>query len=766
MRTLLPRLILFLLSFLSLLSVSAQSYCLEGTVTNKAGAAIEFASVAVEGTSLGSLTDTAGRYQICFYENPKKTSFTLNVSLLGFVTKKVDFTLAEAVQKIDVQLEESGLALAEVVVSGTLKTTDKLDSPVPVEVYTDAFFRANPTPSIFESLQNVNGVRPQLNCNVCNTGDIHINGLEGPYTMVLIDGMPIVSGLATVYGLTGIPQSLIERIEVVKGPAATLYGSEAVGGLINIITKNPTAAPQLAVDIMGTGWGEYNVDLGHRFSLGERATSLLGINYFNFQNTIDRNGDNFTDLTLQDRISIFNKWNFKRKNGRVFTLAGRYVYEDRWGGEMDWNSSFRGGDEIYGESIYTSRWEAFGVYQLPLAVPINFQFSANGHQQNSVYGDVTYLADQYVGFGQLTYNKTAGKHDFLLGSALRYTYYDDNTPATASPENGIDNQPAETYLPGLFVQDQITFSPQHKVLLGLRYDYNSVHGSILSPRLNYQWTAPNRLSTLRLSAGNGYRVANVFTEDHAALTGARDVIFAAALAPERSWNANINFVKKFFSANDTYFGIDASLFYTRFQNQIIPDYDTNPNQIIYDNLDGFSVSRGASLNLNVFLPSGLRFTGGVTALDVFFEDAGVRETPILTESFSGVWSVSYTFKKADLSVDYTGNIFGPMRLPVLSNLDSRAADSPWFSVQNIQLSKRFNDRFEVYGGVKNLLNFTPPANSIARPFDPFDREVTFGEDGQAIATPNNPEALTFDANYVYASNQRRRGFLGLRMTLR
>ena len=110
---------------------------------------------------------------------------------------------------------------------------------VPILPKIAAFFRKNPTPSIFDALQNINGVRPQLNCNICNTGDIHINGLEGPYTMVLIDGMPIVSSLGTVYGLSGIPNSLVERVEIVKGPASSLYGSEAVGGLINIITKNP-----------------------------------------------------------------------------------------------------------------------------------------------------------------------------------------------------------------------------------------------------------------------------------------------------------------------------------------------------------------------------------------------------------------------------------------------------------------------------------------------------------------------------------------------
>ena len=106
-----------------------------------------------------------------------------------------------------------------------------------------------------------------MNCGVCNTGDIHINGLEGPYTLVMIDGMPIVSSLSTVYGLSGIPNSLVERIEIVKGPASSLYGSEAVGGLINIITKNPTSAPTFSADYFTTSYFESNLDLGTKFNV-------------------------------------------------------------------------------------------------------------------------------------------------------------------------------------------------------------------------------------------------------------------------------------------------------------------------------------------------------------------------------------------------------------------------------------------------------------------------------------------------------------------
>src|SRR5690606_39153938 len=184
--------------------------------------------------------------------------------------------------KISLSPQES--RMDEVVVTGTMKEVSRLESPVPVEVFSPAFFKMNPTPTMYDALQNVNGVRPQLNCNVCNTGDIHINGLEGPYTMVLIDGMPIVSGLSSVYGLSGIPNAMIQRIEIVKGPASSLYGSEAVGGLINVITKDPISAPVFSADIMSTSWLEHNIDLGFKFNVGPKISVLNGINYFNYSN--------------------------------------------------------------------------------------------------------------------------------------------------------------------------------------------------------------------------------------------------------------------------------------------------------------------------------------------------------------------------------------------------------------------------------------------------------------------------------------------------
>ncbi len=659
--------------------------------------------------------------------------------------------------------------LNEIVVTGTMKVVKRVESPVPVELYSPAFFKKNPTFNIFEGLQNINGVRPQINCNVCNTGDIRINGLPGPYTMVLIDGMPIVSSLSTVYGLSGIPNSLVERIEIVKGPASSLYGSEAIGGLINIITKNPQNSAQVSADLMTTSWGELNMDLGFTIKAGSKADVLTGINHFNYGNPKDINQDGFTDMTLLKRISVFQKCNFNRKEYRVFSLAARYYNENRWGGEVNWNEKFRGGDSIYGESIYTNRWELLGNYQLPTNEKIFLSFSYNHHDQDSRYGNTTYLGKQRIAFSQLIWDKTKGKHDWLIGAALRYTFYADNTPATGAIDpTQIGITPQKIWLPGIFAQDEIKLNDRHKLLLGIRYDYNSAHGNIFTPRIAYKYTI-NQKNILRFNIGTGFRVVNLFTEDHAALTGARQVVINNELRPERSINANINYIYKTFGLNGAAFNLEASAFYTHFNNRIVGNFDINPNQIIYNNLDGYAVSKGVSVNTDFTLPKGWKFLLGATYLDVSLNENGQKTQQILTERFTGTWAISYKIKTLHLDIDYTGNCYGPMRLPLLGPLDPRKEYSPWWSIQNIQLSFHRWHSVEIYSGVKNILNYLPTKNNpfiIARTNDPFDKQVQYGANGQVLSTPNNPYALTFDPNYVYAPNQGVRFFIGVRITVK
>lgn len=728
---------------------------IEGTITAN-GRPLSKARVVLMNLKKSSLSDSEGKY---LFEKIPFGSYELKVSYPDLLSQTKQITVNDTT-KIVLNFDlKNDAALDEVVVSGTLKSVRRLESPIPVEVYKPTFFKKNPTANIFDALQTCNGVRPQLNCNICNTGDIHINGLEGPYTLVLIDGMPIVSGLSTVYGLSGIPNSLIERVEIVKGPASSLYGSEAVGGLINIITKNPKGAPALSADVFVTGWGEINTDLGFKANIKEKASVLTGVNYFKYGNPIDNNHDNFTDLTLQDRISVFQKWNFNRKNDKVFSMAGRYFYEDRWGGEMQWEKKHRGGDEVYGESIYTKRWELLGAYELPVSEKMLFTFSYTDHDQNSVYGKIPFLAKQRIGFGQLTWDKKINRHDLLAGTAVRYQFYNDNTPATLTEDI--------SWIPSLFLQDEIHLAEKHNLLLGARYDYNNRHGNIFTPRLAYKWKIDYK-NIFRFNAGTGFRVVNLFTEEHAALTGSREVLVLEDLQPERSYNVNLNYMKKMYAENGNFVGLEGSAWYTYFQNSIVPDYDTNPNQIIYKNLDGHAVTKGVSLNADVVFRNGLKMIMGATYMDVSKTENNVTTRQILTEKFSGTWTISYRIPKLYLDIDYTGNVYGPMRLPLLGDLDPRKEYSPVWSIQNIQLTFSKIKGLEIYGGVKNLLNWTPNKGNpfiIARANDPFDKNVQYDSNGNVLATPDNPYALTFDPTYVYGPNQGIRGFLGMRYTI-
>ena len=731
--------------------VSAQTpkQTLSGQVVSE-GEAVGFALVGLKGTTHGVTADAKGNFTL---KDVSTGTYELVVSAIGYQNYKKTVGVGAAKVWLQVELKKSSQQLQEVVVSGTMKETYTMQSPIHVEVYTPKLFQKNPTPSIFEAMQMVNGVQPQLNCSVCNTGDIHINGMEGPYTMVTIDGMPIVSSLGSVYGLSGIPNSMIQRVEVVKGPASTLYGSEAVGGLINIITKNPVNAPLVATDIMATSHGELNADVAVKNDYG-KAQSLLGINAFHFQNRRDVNHDNFTDITLQQRISVFNKWHFNRKENRLATLAARYLYENRWGGEMNWQPQFRAGDSIYGESIYTKRVEVIGAYELPVKEKITLQFSYNNHRQNSAYGAMPYLANQHIAFAQLLWNKTLNRHDFLVGLPFRFDFYDDNTIGTQQ-KNG-SNKPQQLYLPGIFVQDEITITEKLTTLPGLRFDYNSAHGGIFSPRLGFKF-APNNHNTFRLNAGNGYRVVNLFTEDHAALTGSREVVIKDDLKPERSWNASLNY-QKFIDLDKGFLNLDGSLFYTYFSNKILGDFLTNPDQIIYQNLQGHSISRGLTLNADWQFTFPLKLNAGATFMEVYTmqnsENGTEEKQPQLhAPNVSATYALTYTFSNIGLIVDYTGRLYGPMHLPVLEN-DFRPARSPWFSQDNVQLTKKLKYGFEVYGGVKNLYNFLPK-DPLMRPFDPFDKRIN----------ENNPEGYTFDTTYNYAPMQGRRMFLGLRWAL-
>ncbi len=724
--------------------LSAGQCELRGRLQGPAGP-VPFASIALVGQPGGTVADAQGRFVLK----------DVACGAVGISVSAVGYKLLLAAPRTDaadlvLRLEPAVTELDEVVVTGTMNEMSRSASPVPIEVITPKLFRRNPSPALFDAVGMVNGVRPQINCSVCSTGDIHINGMEGPYTMVLIDGMPIVSGLSTVYGLSGIPTALIERLEVVKGPGSSLYGSEAMGGIINVITKDPVLAPRIALDAMTTGWQEHSLDAGARIVKG-RIAGLFGMNGYWYDAPRDDNHDGFTDMTIQKRASLFSKWNVRRPDRRAASLAGRYVQEDRWGGQMGWSPDFAGSDSIYGETIATRRWELIGQYQMPMTERVTAQLSWNRHEQRSWYGTTPFNADQQVLFAQLLWShRFAMRHQVLVGAAYRHAVYTDDTPVALTTENGSATH--RRPLPGLFAQDEWSVTETHTVLGGYRIDSDRDHGLVHSPRLAWKY-APNGRLAIRSSFGTGYRVVNLFTEEHAALTGARSVVVAEDLLPERSWNATLNAVRRW-PGERRALTLDASAFLTRFSNRILPDYDSDPDRIVYRNLQGHGIVRGLSANLEARIGERWRGMAAATWLKAFITEQGRSTEQMLTPGWSGTFAVGYEQKKVG-AIDLTGQWYGPMRLPVQPN-DFRAERSPWHALLNVQYRRSLLDRLEFYCGVKNLLGFVP-RDPIMRPFDPFDR--------QAADPASNPNGYTFDTTYMYAPMQGRRWFFGLRFTL-
>jgi outer membrane receptor for ferrienterochelin and colicins len=719
-------------------NIYAQSlFQVSGVIIDAEGDAIPFANILVEETGKGTSADGEGIFHLAI---AKQDTYNVIVSAVGYRRAKQVIAIQSDVEDLVIKMEPSSLQLDQVVVTGTMKETYLKDSPVKVEVISAAFLKTNPTNNVIEAIQTVNGVQEQINCGVCGTNDIHINGLEGPYTLVLIDGMPIMSALASVYGFNGIPTALVDRIEIVKGPSSTLYGTSAVGGVINVITKRPEKMPLMSYNSFYTSHREWNTDLAFSPNIGGKVFTTVSANYYRNQYRMDFNDDNFTDVPLNNRLSLFNKWSIRRANHKPADLAVRYYREERFGGVLEWQQNDTGSDQVYGEFIDTERIEVIGSYGLPIsAADLRVDYSVNFHDQDSYYGDTRYKANQSVWFANLIWDNALGKHNVLTGLTLRRDHYQDNSLANTS-----DTQ----FIPGVFIQDEWKVGLHTTLLSGVRFDQHRAHGLIVSPRINLKQDL-SKTTALRLNLGTGFRRVNLFTEDHAALTGARTVEIVTDLLPERSLNANlnINHIMSFSASTAT---LDFDAFYTYFDNKIIPNYDVDPNLIVYDNLKGHGITRGFAFNYQQQFTFPLTMSLGGTFQDVFQIttdefNKSVKEAQVFAPKFSGTFVIGYQIRPIKLSIDYTGKVMGTQHLPTFAAPNERPSQSPWYVIQNVQLTKTLKHGLEIYGGVKNLGNWTQESPLIA---------------------PDRPYSNEFDTSYAWGPLQKRRIYLGIRYAIK
>ena len=743
--------------------INAQLTNVNGVVKSESGT-LGYASVSLLNSENGVISDVNGYFEI---EIDLSKDNTLLISYIGHVSKKISLTNKNLnFNNLIVYLEEDINGLNEIVVTGTLKDEYVTESPVKVNVITAKkinSFLPSAGSNITKIVQLINGAQEVIACGVCYTNSISINGLEGPYTSVLMDGIPMYGNLASVYGLNGIPNMIIDRLEIVKGPSSTLYGSEAVAGVINIITKNPDDQPFISLDVQVTSHLESYLNMAVTNQIG-KTTGYFGVNWDRKNDYDDYNNDGFGDDINIERISLFNKWNISRKSKKQFIISSRYYFEDRRNGVQEFlrNGNYknlRGSEKIYGESIYTYRFELFGEYEFDFIEDFEVNYSYSKHNQNSYYGSDYYVANQDIFFTQFTLSKKYNKHDFLYGLSIKNNLYDDNTIATEKVVDGdIRNNASNQFIPGLLVQDQ--FKPSDKISLvgGLRLDHFKDHGLIFAPSFHIKYN-PGQWLAFRLNVGTGFRLVNLFTEDHAFVTGQREVKIVEELQPEKSKSLilNTNYIYTGFNGSGNF---DIDLFYTYFSNKIIPNYDIQ-KYIIYQNSEGYSYSKGVSGAWNHSFLNGIAFTLNFNHQVVKYTENNNNIKTMLDMEHSPRWTAGLNIKfpiNNSWSINTSSNYVGIMQLPevfdMLNNGQiseiSRPQKSKPFSIHNVNINGKLSNKNEVYFGILNIFNFRQKESPLVAYNDP---------------NYNKGFSPSFDTSYTYAPNHGVEVFLGFRLNI-
>ncbi len=722
---------------------------ISGTVIAE-GMPLELAAVGLLKTPFASITDSAGHFEI---KNIPSGKYQLRVSFVGYENFQTEVLIPQSPNNFSVELIPLTSKLKELVVTGSLKEVQKLQSVTPVDVYTAKYFLRNPATNVFESLWNINGLFPDIDNGVTNTADVQINGLEGNYSMILIDGVPAMSGIAGIYALNALPMNVIDKIEILKGASSTLYGSEAIAGVINIKTKTPSRTPKFYTNVMLTSMLEANADISVSFKM-KRASSFFTFGSESFNYRWDINGDNFMDIPLVNRANFYNKWSFTRKDNRLANIYARYLFEDRLGGQKDLPRRTTGSDKYYSEWIRTHQWQAGFQYQLPVKEKFLFMADFSEHRQNAYYGLNYYKGTQRTGFAQFTWDKKPNEtNEVLFGVSYRVYHYADNTGLSEDTVTGTGKL---SHIVAAFAEDEFTIKDVHKLLLGVRVDYTTRNGPIPAPRINYKWNSYDEKNVVRAGVGTGYRIPNLLNEGFGVLSGSRKVVVAEKLRAEFAISGNAGYTRVQ-NLKGGVLNIDVSGFYTYFFNFVNPEY-SEPGLVIYNNNKNGATAAGFSLNADFTFNYPLKVGFACTYAYVFEvekNDDGEkeREIPLHSPPFMANFYLSYNFPVPQLSIDWTGNLVSSMLLSTVPN-DFRSEKSPWYSIQNIQLTKKFKNGLEIYTGLKNIFNFIQK-DPLLRPFDPFNRQTNI----------DNPNNYVFDNTYGFTSTQGIKGFAGLRYTL-
>jgi outer membrane cobalamin receptor len=691
-------------------STALFSQTISGTVTDKGNEPLGFVNLLWANTTIGVSTDEKGHFKIA---TPTSYPGLLVVSYVGFKTDTIK--VWENMKKLKIQLK-STLDLAEFEVKGNQKATSiGTISPNLIETLNQDELRKAACCSVSESFGTNASVDVNVTDAVSGSKKIKMLGLDGIYTQIQFENLPLVRGLASSNGLDFIPGTWVESIQIKKGAGSVVNGYESIAGQINVELLKPDLAEKFFANVYVNEMGRMELNAHFAKKINKKWSTILFLHGGNQGFEIDRNEDGFLDIPLKNTAIVFNRWKYKGTKFR-FQAGARGVFNDLSSGQK---STI---ENPYKVDILTQQFYSYVktgfLFDSENSIGVVAKFKYHDHQSN--YGLTTYDATQQNLYINTVYSDELKnkKHNIKTGVSLNHDVYEHQL--NDSNFTNTEIVPG-AYLEYAYVSDKVS------VVAGIRGDHHNQFGAFASPRLHFKYNVTDR-SALRISAGKGFRTTNVLIENSSYMVSSRNINFNTALRPEQAWNYGASYSHNW-TINKVELSANADYYYTDFENQVIVDIE-DVNHVSFYNLDGKSYSHAFQAEASVGYKR-FELKTAYKYLDVMTQyNSGLKRKPF-TPNNRVLVNLGYKTKFDKWTFDITYLWTGLSRVPSTEgNRDEnlRPTVSETFMVFNGQITRKFRT-FEVYLGGENLLNFKQkePIIDSENPFgDNFDASMIWG----------------------------------------
>lgn len=604
-----------------------------GVVTDAStGAPLPGANVVLRGTRIGASSDELGAFLLT---GVPAGPGALEASLIGYEETSFEVEVAAGeTLRVAVRLAVAHEEMEEVVVTGTRTVRSIADVPVRVEVIPEEEVEEKllMTPSSVAMLLNEStGMRVQTTSAASSAANLRIQGLSGRYTQLLTDGIPNFGGLAAGFSITQMPPLNLRQVEVIKGATSALYGPDAIGGVVNFITKRPPEGEGTAFSGLVNATTASGAD-GAVYA-ATRTSGSFGATLFasgNTQSLHDVDGDRFGDIAAYDRISASGKVFLGGDGGTAGAIAAGFLAEDRTGGAME-SALPSGAGPSYSEKVRTRRADLSGELDLPFGGGRTFflKGAAANLRRDARYGGSSFDATQrFLHLDAQIGTPFGGGHELLAGTVFSLEELEDRTPEAArTPAAGGGAIPPRNYThrsPALFLQAEWAIAPRWSAVTGARADFHNVHGTIVTPRASVRHS-PGGGITVRAGAGGGFKAPTIFTEELEE-AGFRNVRSPGPLSPERAVSGSFDINWKTLPGGGFSLDVNAAAYLTRLADAVTVDADSlaSGGAIDLRNATGPSLARGGELSLKIGLGD-LKLFLGYTYLYATLEDRGLTE---------------------------------------------------------------------------------------------------------------------------------------------